>query len=255
MVGCKRNKHWPSDEGSMGHNSTCKFNFYTLIFTDKTINFQPFATKGWPHYDATFDFMPKKIKGTHVFWPSNGSSLLLSQTHLILLLYPPLLMTTTALENSLHSLLLLLLLLTHDLLPSWPAVAPNINNLLTSLLTLYIPLPMTSCQCQMWTSLLLTVRPVPAQSNRRSMDQQPSYQPVKNSRASIPPSKTFWNPKRWIRGRSNGNGPAQPSIQQKQWWLFRNRRHHGLVLIIKLPWLIILGLTLVLLMHMWLLIH
>ena len=29
--------------------------------------------KGWPHYDATFDLMPKKIKGTHVFQPSNRS--------------------------------------------------------------------------------------------------------------------------------------------------------------------------------------
>ena len=29
--------------------------------------------KGWPQYDAMFDLMPNKIKGTHVFQPSNGS--------------------------------------------------------------------------------------------------------------------------------------------------------------------------------------
>ena len=29
--------------------------------------------EGWPHYDATFNLMPMKIKGTYVFWPSNRS--------------------------------------------------------------------------------------------------------------------------------------------------------------------------------------
>lgn len=30
-------------------------------------------TKGWAHYDATYDIIPKKAKGTHVFQPSDGS--------------------------------------------------------------------------------------------------------------------------------------------------------------------------------------
>ena len=60
----------------MGHKSAGEFNSYALIFTDETIknpNFQPFATKGWPHYDATYNLMPKKIKDIHVFWPSDRS--------------------------------------------------------------------------------------------------------------------------------------------------------------------------------------
>ena len=118
------------------------------------------------------------------------ANLPLLQTHPILLLFPPLPMTTTALENPIHSLLLLLLLLT-CLLPSSPPVAQNVNNLLISLPTLYLHLSMTSCQCQMQMSLLLMVRLAPAQSDRRSMDQWLSYQPLKNSRASTPPSKTF----------------------------------------------------------------
>ena len=121
---------------------------------------------------------------------SGQASILLLQTHPILLLCPPLPMTTTALENPLHSLLLLLLLLTH-LLQSSPPVVQNINNLLISLPTLYLHLSMTSCQCQMQMSLLLMVRLAPAQSDRRSMDQWPSYQPVISSRTSSPPSKTF----------------------------------------------------------------
>ena len=60
----------------MGCNSTGESNSYALIFTDKTIEkskFPTFVTRGWPHYNATFDLMLKKIKGTHVFQPSNGS--------------------------------------------------------------------------------------------------------------------------------------------------------------------------------------
>ena len=120
---------------------------------------------------------------------SGQASLLLPQTHPILLYCPPLPMPTTALEDPLHSLLPMLLLLACHLLPSWPPVAQKVNNLLTP----HLPLSTTSCQCQMQTSLLM-VKLAPAQSNRRSMDQQPSYQPVKNSRASNPPSRTFWNP-------------------------------------------------------------
>ena len=110
------------------------------------------------------------------------ASLPLPQTHPILLLCPPLPMTTTALENPLHSLFLLLLLLTH-LLQSSPPVVQNINNLLISLPILYLHLSMT----WMWMPLLLMVRLAPAQSDRRSMDQQASYQPVKNSRALTQP--------------------------------------------------------------------
>src|ERR1700683_1602882 len=29
--------------------------------------------KGWPHYHAAYAIMPKRIKGTHVFRPSDGS--------------------------------------------------------------------------------------------------------------------------------------------------------------------------------------
>ena len=96
------------------------------------------------------------------------ASLILPQTHPTILLCPPLPMTTTALENLLHSLLLLLFLFTCHLHPSSPVVQ-NVNNLLVSLLTLYLPLSMTSCQCQMWMSLLM-VKLAPAQSDKRSMD-------------------------------------------------------------------------------------
>ena len=70
---------------------------------------------------------------------SGQASILLLQTHPILLLCHPLLMTTTALENPLQSSSPVVA--PHSfLLPSWPPVVQNINNLLICLLILYLPL-------------------------------------------------------------------------------------------------------------------
>ena len=211
MVGCKRNGYWYSDEGSMGHNNTGESNSYALTFTDKNPSFQPFIMKGWPHYDAIFDLMLKKIKGTHVFQPSNRSqgaafnNIRQSQPTTAANSSGPSALPSTS--NDHHNLRELLL-------QSFsPVVTPHLSfpSIMTSSCAKYKQsahqsansLPMTLCQCQMWTSLLLVVRLALAQSNRRSMDQWPSYQPVKNSRASTPPSKTFWNPKRQGTGQLN----------------------------------------------------
>ena len=105
---------------------------------------------------------------------------------------PPLEMTTMVPETSFPHLLLSYL--THHPLPSQPTVVPSVNIPLTNLLVLFLPFPipmsMTSClfQTQMF---LLAVRLAQAQSNRRSMDHQPSYQPARNSRSSTIPSRSY----------------------------------------------------------------
>ena len=73
----------------MGHNNTGESNSYALTFTDKNPNFQPFMMKGWSHYDAIFDLMLKKIKGTHVFQPSNRSQGAAFNDHHSLIELPP----------------------------------------------------------------------------------------------------------------------------------------------------------------------
>ena len=122
--------------------------------------------------------------------------LLVLQTHPLLVplpcCNPPLAMTTVVPETSFSHLLLLYL--THHPLPSQPTVVPSVNILLTNLSVLCLPFPMptptTSClfQTQMF---LLTVRLAQAQSDRRSMDHQPCYQPATNSRSLTIPSRTY----------------------------------------------------------------
>ena len=105
---------------------------------------------------------------------------------------PPLAMTTVVTETSFPHLLLLYL--THHPLPSQPTVAPSINILLANLsvicLPFLMPTPTTSCLFQTQT-FFLTVRLAEVQSDRRSMDHQPSYQPARNSRSSTIPSRTY----------------------------------------------------------------
>ena len=121
--------------------------------------------------------------------------LLLLQTHPLLVPLPccsPLLaIATVVLETSLQHLLLLYLLIHHPL-PSQPKVVPSINIPLVNLLVLCLPTPtpITSCLSQM-LMFLLAVRLAHAQTNKRSMDHQPSYQPVRNSRHSTIPSRTY----------------------------------------------------------------
>ena len=122
--------------------------------------------------------------------------LLVLQTHPLLVplpcCNPPLAMTTMVPENSFPCLLLLYL--AHHPLPLQPTITPSINIPLTNLSVLCLPfptpMPTTSCLFQTQT-FLLTVRLAQAQSDRRSMDHQPSYQPVRNSRSSTIPSRSY----------------------------------------------------------------
>ena len=128
--------------------------------------------------------MPKKLKGTHVFQPSDGShgvvnnlgkswsaaspnpSVVSPSAH-----NPPLAITTMIPETPFQNLLLLYLLACHPL-SSQPTVAPSINILLTNLLVPYLPLPMSmpmaSCLFQM-QMCLLAVRLAQTQSNKPSV--------------------------------------------------------------------------------------
>ena len=98
------------------------------------------------------------------------ANLLLLQTHPLSVPLPchnQLLAKTTVVMEAPPQSLLLLYLLVHHPLPSQPTVVPSIN------------------------ILLLAVRPAQAQSNRRSMDHQPSYQLARNSRSLRIPSRTY----------------------------------------------------------------
>ena len=105
---------------------------------------------------------------------------------------PPLAIATVVPETSFPHLLLLYL--THHPLPSQPTVAPSINILLANLSVLCLPfpmpMPMTSCLFQTQT-FLLAVRLAQAQSDRRLMVHQPSYQLARNSRSLTIPSRTY----------------------------------------------------------------
>ena len=127
------------------------------------------------------------------------ANLVLLQTHPLLVPLPchnpPLAKTTLVMETSLPRLLLLYSL-THHLLPSQPTVVPSVNSLLANPLVLCLPfpmpmpMPMTSCPFQM-QMFLLAVIPAQAQSDRRLMVHQPSYQLVRNSRSLTIPSRTY----------------------------------------------------------------
>ena len=190
--------------------------------------------------------MPKKIKGTHVFQlldRSHGAANNLGQSWSAGSSNPSIVGPSALPQSSTGNsycgprdlLHLLLLYLTHHPLPSQPGVVPSINIPLANLSVLWppfpTPTPMTSCLFQTQT-FLLTVRLAQAQSDRRSMDHQPSYQPVRDSRSSTIPSRTYWNQRRQIRDRSNENGQAPLSIKWRQWLLFRSRRALGWALII-----------------------
>ena len=124
------------------------------------------------------------------------ANLLLLQTHPLSVPLPchnkPLAKTTIVMEAPPQSLLQLYLLV-HS---SQPTVVLSINILLSNLLVLCLPFPTptptTSCLFQM-QMFLLAVRPAQAQSNRRSMDCQLSYQLARNSRSLKIPSRTYWN--------------------------------------------------------------
>ena len=181
--------------------------------------------------------MPKKLKGVHVFWPLVQQAtwgkvdLVLLQTHLLSVPLPchnpPLAKTTLVMKTPLQHLLLLYPL-THHPLPSQPTVVPSVNILLTNPLVLCLPfptptpMPMTSCLFQM-QMFLLAVRPAQAQSDRRLMVHQPSYQLARNSRSLTIPSRTYWNQRRQIRDRSDENGQAPLSTEWRWWLLFRSR--------------------------------
>lgn len=105
----------------------------------------------------------------------------------------PLAKTTIVMEAPPQSLLQLYLLVHYPFL-SQPTVVLSINILLFNLLVLCLPfptpIPTTSCLFQM-QMFLLAVRPAQAQSNRRSMDHQLSYQLARNSRSFEIASRTY----------------------------------------------------------------
>ena len=125
------------------------------------------------------------------------ANLLLLQTHPLSVPLPchnQLLAKTTVVMEAPPQSLLQLYLLVHYPFLSQPTVVLSINILLFNLLVLCLPfptpIPTTSCLFQM-QMFLLAVRPAQAQSNRRSMDHQLSYQLARNSRSFEIPSRTY----------------------------------------------------------------
>ena len=148
--------------------------------------------------------MPKKLKGIHVFWPldrSHGMANNFGQSQSGASSNPSVVspsalpQSSTGKNHSCHK----------DPPPVSSSVVPSCSSspsIVTSssakhkhsahqsIGSLPTPMPMTSCLFQM-QMLLLAVRPAQAQSDRRLMVHQPSYQLARNSRSLAIPSRTY----------------------------------------------------------------